>query len=147
MFLSEIRPSEGSVKKRKRVGRGPGSGHGKTACRGMNGQRSRSGCKLRAGFEGGQMPIQRRLPKRGFTNIFKKRFEIVNIEKLEKIFESGATIDKRALKEANLIDDINSLVKILGKGKLTKSFTVIADAFSESAKEAILKANGKVEMV
>jgi large subunit ribosomal protein L15 len=145
MLLSELRPAKGSKKNRKRVGRGPGSGHGKTACRGENGQKSRSGFSIRPGFEGGQMPLQRRLPKRGFTNIFKKEWQIVNLEGLERLFESGATIDRKALKEVGLVKDALKPVKILGKGKVTKAFTLVVDGFSESAQKAIAKAGGKIE--
>lgn len=147
MLLSEIRPAKGAKKNPKRVGRGPGSGHGKTACRGQNGQKSRSGFSIRPGFEGGQMPLQRRLPKRGFTNIFKKEWQVVNLESLEKLFEAGATIDKKALKEVGLVKDALKPVKILGKGKVTKAFNLVVDGFSESAHKAIAKAGGKIEKV
>lgn len=145
MLLSELRPAKGAKKNPKRVGRGPGSGHGKTACRGQNGQKSRSGFSIRPGFEGGQMPLQRRVPKRGFTNIFKKEWQVVNLESLEKLFETGATIDKKALKEVGLVKDALKPVKILGKGKVTKAFMVTADGFSETAHKAIVKAGGKIE--
>lgn len=147
MFLSELKPSKGSVKKPKRVGRGPGSGHGKTSCRGQNGQKSRSGFSIHPGFEGGQMPLQRRLPKRGFTNIFKKEWQIVNTGSLDRLFESGAVIDKKSLKEVGLIKDIEKPVKILSKGGIKKAFTLFADAFSKSAIEAIQKIGGKAEQV
>ncbi len=147
MFLSELKPSKGSVKKPKRVGRGPGSGHGKTSCRGQNGQKSRSGFSIHPGFEGGQMPLQRRLPKRGFTNIFKKEWQIVNTGNLDRLFESGAVIDKKALKEVGLIKDTKKPVKILLKGGIKKSFTLYVDAFSKSAAEAIQKVGGKAEQV
>jgi large subunit ribosomal protein L15 len=147
MFLSEIRPSKGSVKKPKRIGRGPGSGHGKTSGRGMNGQGSRSGFSLPPGFEGGQMPLQRRLPKRGFTNIFKKEWQIVHLSNLDRIFESGAIIDKKALKEVNLIKDLEKPVKILSRGETKKAFTVKVEGFSKSAMDAITAAGGKVEKI
>ena len=147
MFLSELRPADGATKKRKRVGRGPGSGHGKTSCRGQNGQKSRSGFSLHPGFEGGQMPLQRRLPKRGFTNIFRKDWQIVNVGSLEKYFEAGAVIDKKALKEVGLIKDLHKPVKILAKGGIKKSFSLTVDAFSETAHKAIVKAGGKIEKV
>lgn len=147
MLLSEIRPAKGAKKNPKRVGRGPGSGHGKTACRGQNGQKSRSGFSIRPGFEGGQMPLQRRIPKRGFTNIFKKDWQVVNLESLEKLFEAGAMIDKKALKEVGLVKDALKPVKILGKGKVTKAFNLVVDGFSESAHKAIAKAGGKIEKV
>lgn len=145
MLLSELRPAKGAKKNPKRVGRGPGSGHGKTACRGQNGQKSRSGFSIRPGFEGGQMPLQRRVPKRGFTNIFKKEWQVVNLESLEKLFETGATIDKKALKEVGLVKDALKPVKVLGKGKVTKAFMVTVDGFSETAHKAIVKAGGKIE--
>jgi len=147
MLLSELRPAKGSKKNPKRVGRGPGSGHGKTSCRGQNGQKSRSGFSIRPGFEGGQMPLQRRLPKRGFVNIFKKEWQIVNLGSLEKLFESGAIIDKKSLKEVGLINDPLKKVKILAKGKVTKAFTLSVDGFSETAEKAITKAGGKIEKV
>lgn len=147
MFLSELKPNKGAVKKPKRVGRGPGSGHGKTSCRGQNGQKSRSGFSIHPGFEGGQMPLQRRLPKRGFTNIFKKEWQAVNTGILEKLFETGAIIDKKALKEVGLINNIEKPVKILAKGKITKSFTLIADAFSKAAVDFIEKVGGKAEVI
>ena len=147
MFLSELRPAKGATKKRKRVGRGPGSGHGKTSCRGQNGQKSRSGFSIHPGFEGGQMPLQRRLPKRGFTNIFKKDWQIVNLGSLERVFESGAVIDKKALKEVGLIKCAEKPVKVLAKGEIKKSFSLTVDAFSESAHKAIVKAGGKIERI
>ena len=147
MFLSELKPNKGAVKKPKRVGRGPGSGHGKTSCRGQNGQKSRSGFSIHPGFEGGQMPLQRRLPKRGFTNMFKKEWQAVNTGILEKLFETGAIIDKKALKEVGLINNIEKPVKILAKGKITKSFTLIADAFSKAAVDFIEKVGGKAEVI
>ncbi|MCL2026659.1 MAG: 50S ribosomal protein L15 [Leptospirales bacterium] len=129
-----------SMKKRKRVGCGIGSGNGKTSGRGQKGQKSRSGGGVRPGFEGGQMPLQRRIPKRGFTNIFKKEYKIMNVSQLEKlgleVVDSDALIKARLLKEG-------SLLKILGNGEITKAVTVTADVFSQSAKEKIEKAGGK----
>ena len=129
-----------SMKKRKRVGCGIGSGNGKTSGRGQKGQKSRSGGGVRPGFEGGQMPLQRRIPKRGFTNIFKKEYRILNVSQLEKlgleVVDSDALIKARLLKEG-------SLLKILGNGEITKAVTVTADVFSQSAKEKIEKAGGK----
>jgi len=130
-----------SIKKRKRVGTGISAGGGKTCGRGMNGQKSRSGFKLRPWFEGGQMPLQRRVPKRGFTNIFRKEYQIVNLSQLAKL--SDETIDPAVLKGKRLIEDDKKLVKILGDGELSKAVAVTADWFSKSAKAKIEKAGGK----
>jgi len=145
MNLSDLAPAPGSRKKRKRVGRGPGSGHGKTSCRGHKGQNSRSGGGVKPGFEGGQMPLQRRLPKRGFTNIFQKTFSIVNVSSLEKLEESEITPE--VLIKEGLVRKIQDGVKILGNGELTKAITVKAHAFSASAKEKIEKAKGTAEVI
>jgi large subunit ribosomal protein L15 len=145
MNLSDLAPAPGSRKKRKRVGRGPGSGHGKTSCRGHKGQNSRSGGGVKPGFEGGQMPLQRRLPKRGFTNIFQKTFSIVNVSSLEKLEESEITPE--VLIKEGLVRKIQDGVKILGNGELTKALTVKAHAFSASAKEKIEKAKGTAEVI
>jgi large subunit ribosomal protein L15 len=126
------------------VGRGPGSGHGKTATRGHKGHKARSGGGIKIGFEGGQMPLQRRLPKRGFNNIFKKQFAIVNIQDLER-FESGAKIDKQALVAAGLVSKHDTLVKILGDGELKNALTVAVDKVSGSARQKIEAAGGKIE--
>lgn len=145
MNLADLAPAPGSRKKRKRVGRGPGSGHGKTSCRGHKGQNSRSGGGVKPGFEGGQMPLQRRLPKRGFTNIFQKTFSIVNVGSLEKLEESEITPE--VLIKEGLVRKIQDGVKILGNGELTKAVTVKAHAFSASAKEKIEKAKGTAEVI
>jgi large subunit ribosomal protein L15 len=145
MKLSDLAPSEGSRKKRKRVGRGPGSGHGKTSCRGHKGQNARSGGGVKPGFEGGQMPLQRRVPKRGFTNIFQKQFSIVNIGSLNDIAESPITPE--ILAEKGLIKNTKYDVKILGFGDVSKPINVKAHAFSASAKEKIAKAKGSAEMI
>ncbi len=145
MRLSELAPEPGSRKKRKRVGRGVGSGHGKTSCRGHKGQKARSGGGPKAGFEGGQMPLQRRLPKRGFTNIFQKQYSIVNIEILNRLSES--LITPEVLKAEGVIKNTRSSVKILGKGEITRPITVKAHAFSASAKEKIVKSQGSVEVI
>lgn len=142
-YLSILRPPVGSRKRVKRVGRGVGSGHGRTACRGTKGQNSRSGGGVSPGFEGGQMPLHRRLPKRGFVNIFKREFEIVNLRQLEQ-FEEGSTINPDLLVEKGIIKDYKNGVKVLGDGELTKRLTVIAHSFSKSAKEKIEKVGGKV---
>ncbi len=145
MKLSNLSPIQGSKKKKKRVGRGPGSGHGKTSCRGHKGQKSRSGGGTRAGFEGGQMPLHRRLPKRGFRNIFKKQYAIINLKALNEISESLVTPE--VMLEKGFIKDIKDGVKILGEGEIKKPLTVKAHAFSASAKEKILKAGGKIETI
>jgi large subunit ribosomal protein L15 len=145
MKLSDLAPSPGSRKKRKRVGRGPGSGHGKTSCRGHKGQNARSGGGTKAGFEGGQMPLQRRLPKRGFTNIFQKNRVIVNVGVLDKLEE--AIITPEVLVSEGIIKDIGDGVKILGNGDVTKAITVKAHAFSASAQEKIEKAKGSIELL
>ena len=145
-------PSD-STRKRKRVGRGPGSGHGKTSTRGHKGQLSRSGSKRRSWFEGGQMPLQRRVPKRGFTNIFKKEFQIVNLSALSKVTfrsEEKSTeevISPQIMRKAGLIKKINLPVKILGEGEIVKAATVQANAFSKKAKEKIEAAGGKIEVI
>jgi large subunit ribosomal protein L15 len=141
MEISNLKPKKGSKHARKRVGRGPGSGHGKTASRGEKGQKSRSGFSRQLGFEGGQMPLHRRLPKRGFTNIFKKEHAIVNVSDLER-FDNGATIDETTLRKAGLIKGAFDGIKILGDGKLTKKLTVHAAKFSESARKQIEAAGG-----
>ncbi len=145
--LCDLKPSSGSTKKRKRVGRGDGSGHGKTSCRGTKGQLSRSGGKTRVGFEGGQMPLQRRIPHlRGFKNTRKKEFNIINISQLERFNDSSA-VDFKVLEENGLIMKKGKPVKILGSGKLSKSLTVKANYFSKSAVKKIEKASGKVEVI
>ena len=141
MDLNNLKPKKGSKHARKRVGRGPGSGHGKTAGRGEKGQKSRSGYTSKLGFEGGQMPLHRRLPKRGFTNIFKKNHAVVNVSELER-FDNGMTVDEAALRKAGLVKGQNDGIKILGDGKLTKKLTVQATKFSESARKQIEAAGG-----
>jgi large subunit ribosomal protein L15 len=145
MKLSDLAPSPGSRKKRKRVGRGPGSGHGKTSCRGHKGQKSRSGGGTKAGFEGGQMPLQRRLPKIGFTNIFAKNRVIVNVGVIDKLEETTITPD--VLVNEGIIKNVGDGLKILGNGDITRSITVKAHAFSASAKEKIEKAKGSIELL
>ena len=146
MNLNELRPAPGSVKEAKRKGRGAGTGNGKTAGRGHKGQKARSGGGVRIGFEGGQMPLARRVPKRGFNNIFAKPLEAINVSALEK-FENGATVDAEALLKAGVLSKCTYGVKILGNGELTKKLTVKAAAFSESAKAKIEAAGGKTEVV
>ena len=144
LTLSNLSPAPGSRKARKRVGRGQGSGHGRTATRGHKGYKARSGSGIKPGFEGGQMPLQRRLPKRGFTNIFRKEFTIVNVEQLEQ-FEAGARIDKQALVDAGLVKKHDNLIKVLGNGELSKSLTIVVDKVSQSARTKIETAGGTIE--
>ncbi len=146
MELNTIKSPSGARKKPKRVGRGRSSGHGKTSCRGENGQGSRSGSRSMRGFEGGQMPLQRRVPKRGFTNIFKKEYETVNVEALNA-FENGAEVTPELLGEKGIVKLKRAGVKILGDGELKVSLTVRANRFSKTAKEKIEAAGGKVEVV
>ncbi len=141
--LNNLSPAKGARRNRKRVGRGPGSGLGKTAGRGHKGARSRSGYSARAGFEGGQMPLHRRLPKRGFTNIFKKTYTIVSLRDLDR-FEAGTTVDRKTLAEAGLIKSEETLVKILANGEISKALTVDVDKVSRSAAEKIVAAGGSV---
>lgn len=147
MKLYELQPAEGSVKDVKRIGRGHGSGSGKTAGKGHKGQKARSGGSIRPGFEGGQMPLQRRMPKRGFNNIFATEYAAVNVSALEERFEAGATVDAEALKACGLIKDAKDGIKVLGNGELTKSLTVKAAKFTAGAQEKIEKAGGKAEVV
>jgi large subunit ribosomal protein L15 len=146
MKLSELSPAPGSSKKRKRVGRGDGSGHGKTSCRGHKGQGARSGGGTRPGFEGGQMPLQRRLPKRGFHNPFRVNMAIVNLDQLEN-FPEGSEVTPAALAERGLVSGKNRRVKILGDGALSKALTIKAHGFSAKAKEKIEASGGKVELI
>ncbi len=147
MKLHELSPAEGSKKSVKRIGRGHGSGWGKTAGKGHKGQKARAGHGMRPGFEGGQMPLQRRIPKRGFNNIFAKDIVSVNVGTLEKKFENGAIVDIDALVEAGVLKNSFDGVKILSNGTLTKSLTVKATAFSATAKEKIEAAGGKAEVI
>lgn len=145
MQLHQLQKPEGSTKKRKRVGRGPGSGLGKTCGKGQKGQKSRSGGKIRRGFEGGQMPLSRRLPKFGFKNISRQEYAIVNVSTLEMCDALGAeTVTKTQLKEQGLIRNFNLPVKLLGDGEIKKSITVEVDSASRSAIEKIEEAGGKV---
>ncbi len=147
MQLHNITPPKGAVSKPLRVGRGRGSGRGKTAGRGVKGQTSRTGHMATAGFEGGQMPLQRRIPKRGFVNPFRQVSTIVNIKDLERKFDSGAVVDLAALCEKGLVSRSASKVKILAKGKLSKKLSVKVHAFSEGAKKEIERAGGTVEII
>jgi large subunit ribosomal protein L15 len=145
MNLSTLRPPVGQKHAKKRVGRGMGSGHGKTSTRGTKGQLSGSGFSRKRGFEGGQMPLHRRVPKRGFTNIFRKRFAVVNLDRLEKL--EGDTFNPERLLELGVIRKTLDGVKILGQGALTRPVTVAAHRFSKSAAEKIAAAGGKVEVL
>ena len=147
MNLNELKPAEGSKKDSFRVGRGHGSGNGKTSGKGHKGQKARSGGGVRPGFEGGQMPIYRRLPKRGFTNVFAKVYTEINVTALNS-FEDGATVTAESLKAAGIIKKINDGVKVLGRGELTaKNITVQAAKFTKSAEEKIAAAGGKAEVI
>ena len=147
MKLHELSPAAGSKKEVKRIGRGPASGQGKTAGKGHKGQKARAGRGMQVGFEGGQMPLQRRLPKRGFVNIFAKNIVTVNVGTLNAKFDDGAVIDVDALKAAGIIKNRFDGVKILSNGDVTKKFTVKADAYSGAAKEKIEAAGGKAEVI
>lgn len=146
MKLHELYPAAGATKEVKRIGRGHGSGHGKTAGKGHKGQWARSGGGVRPGFEGGQTSLARRMPKRGFNNIFATEYTVVNVADLEARFENGAVIDTDALIDAGLVTKVLDGVKVLGNGEVTKSFTVKSAKFSESAKAKIESAGGKAEV-
>lgn len=146
MKINELSPAEGSRRGRKRVGRGPGSGHGKTSCRGHKGQKSRSGGGVRPGFEGGQMPIHRRLPKRGFKNPFRKEYSVVNVGDLSR-FEPNTQLDPDVLKEAGLVWKMLDGVKLLGSGEISQPLVVRIHKISHSAREKIEGAGGKVEIL
>ena len=147
MNLHELSPAAGSTHVGKRKGRGAGSGNGKTAGRGHKGQKARSGGGVRIGFEGGQMPLARRIPKRGFNNIFATEYATVKVSDLEAKFEAGAVVDTKALVEAGLIKKSLDGVKVLGNGELTKALTVQLAAYTATAKEKIEKAGGKAEVI
>jgi large subunit ribosomal protein L15 len=146
MKLHELKPAEGSTKSKKRIGRGTASGQGKSAGKGQKGQNSRSGGGVRLGFEGGQMPLYRRIPKIGFTNIFRKEYAVVNLSDLER-FDNGTVVNPDVLKEAGLVKAMLNGVKILGNGDLTKNLTVQAHKFSKTAADKIAAAGGKVEVI
>ena len=146
MKINELSPAPGSTKEAKRKGRGIGTGNGKTAGRGHKGQKARSGGGVRVGFEGGQMPLARRIPKRGFHNIFAKPMEFVNVSELN-VFEDGAAVTVESLLDAGILSKCRYGVKILGNGELKKKLTVSANAFSQSAKEKIEAAGGKAEVL
>ncbi len=146
LTLNKLSPAPGANRKPKRVGRGMGGGHGKTATRGYNGQKSRSGASIRPGFEGGQMPLHRRLPKRGFRNLFRKEYAVVNIERLAQ-FEAGSQVDPDAFQAEGIVKDLKDGIKILGTGELKQALHVRAHKFSKSASEKIQKAGGTVEII
>ena len=146
MRIHELSPMRGSIKKRKRVGRGPGSGHGKTACRGHKGQNSRSGGGVRPGFEGGQMPLQRRLPKRGFTNIFKKKYALINIKGLSR-FEPDSVLDVETLIDAGLVKRVNDGIKLVGDGEISHPLVIKVHKASKTAVAKIEAAGGRVEIL
>ena len=145
MKLHELHPALGSVKEAKRIGRGHGSGNGKTAGKGHKGQKARAGHGMRPGFEGGQMPLQRRIPKRGFNNIFAEEYAIINVASLE-VFDDGAVVDTAALVEKGIVKKNDKAVKVLGNGKLSKKLTVKELNYSETAKAKIEAAGGTVEV-
>jgi len=144
MDLNTLKPALGSTKNRKRIGRGPGSGHGKTSTKGHKGQKARSGGSIKAGFEGGQMPLQRRLPKRGFTPLDRIVYSVVNLNQLE-VFDAGSTVDATALVSKGLIKNSSNAVKILGNGDLSKALKVTATKFSQSARDKIVASGGTFE--
>ena len=148
MNLSNLKPAAGAKQQKKRVGRGPGSGSGKTAGRGHKGAQSRSGFKYKRGFEGGQMPLHRRLPKRGFNNFdFRTEYAVVNLDQLEAQFDAGATVNAETLREAGLVRGKQRRIKILGRGEVTKALTVHAHKFSGKAAEKLAAVGGKAEAI
>jgi len=146
MRIHDLAPLKNGRKKRKRIGRGPGSGHGKTSCRGHKGQKSRSGGSVRPGFEGGQMPLQRRLPKRGFTNVFKEHYSLINVIDLQR-FEQGSNLDIQALKKAGLVKRLNDRVKLLANGEISHPLAIKVHKASRKAIEKIEAVGGKVKIV
>src|SRR5450631_927127 len=144
MDLNTLKPALGSTKQGKRIGRGPGSGHGKTSTKGHKGQKARSGGSIKAGFEGGQMPLQRRLPKRGFTPFDRIEYSVVNLKQLE-VFEAGSTVDATVLASKGLIKNTSNAVKILGNGDLSKALKITATKFSQSARDKIVASGGTFE--
>ena len=147
MSLNNLRPPRGAKHPKKRVGRGPGSGHGKTASRGSKGAKSRSGFRFKRGFEGGQMPLHRRVPKRGFHNPFRVEYAVVNLDTLGEVFEAGSSVTPDLLRERGLVRHATAPVKVLGRGELSKALTVTAHKFSGSAAKKIEAAGGKVEIL
>jgi large subunit ribosomal protein L15 len=147
MSLNNLRPPKGASRSRKRVGRGMGSGHGKTASRGSKGAKSRSGFRFKRGFEGGQMPLHRRVPKRGFHNLFRVEYAVVNLDTLAEVFDDGSEVTPDVLRERGLVRSARAPVKVLGRGELAKKLTVRAHKFSGSAAEKIAAAGGATEVI
>ncbi len=147
MSLNNLRPPRGAKHAKKRVGRGPGSGHGKTASRGSKGAKSRSGFRFKRGFEGGQMPLHRRVPKRGFRNPFRIEYAVVNLDRLAEVFDAGTLVTPDVLRERGVVRDATAPIKILGRGEIGKALTVHAQKFSESAVKKIAAAGGATEVV
>ena len=146
MKLGELTPPQGARKKRKRIGCGPGSGHGKTACRGHKGQNARSGSKTHPWFEGGQMPLQRRVPKRGFHNLFKTLYEVVNVRDLTR-FEKDAEVDPKHFREAGLVKTRHAKIKLLGMGEIDRPLKISVHACTKSARRRVEKAGGKIRII
>ncbi len=144
--LSTLKPPAGARRKRKRLGRGPGSGHGKTSGKGHKGQKARSGGSIARGFEGGQMPLMRRLPKRGFKNIYRVQVDAVNLDVLERVFDAG-DVDPGQMRSLGVVPRKAAIIKILGRGELSKAFTVKAHRFSQSARDKIVAAGGTVQVL
>ena len=147
MSLNNLRPPKGAKHAKRRVGRGPGSGHGKTASRGHKGAKSRSGHRFKRGFEGGQMPLHRRVPKRGFHNPFRVEYAVVNLDTLAEVFEAGSSVTPELLRERGLVRKAKSKIKVLGRGDITKKLTVQAHKFSGTAAEKIAAAGGSTEVL
>jgi large subunit ribosomal protein L15 len=147
MSLNNLRPPRGAKKPKKRVGRGPGSGHGKTASRGHKGAQSRSGFRFKRGFEGGQMPLHRRVPKRGFTNPFRVEYAVVNLDTLAEVFDAGSAVTPELLVERGIVRDARAPIKILGRGDIAKQLTIKAHKFSETAVKKIAAAGGATEVL
>ncbi len=147
MSLNNLRPPRGARRDRKRVGRGPGSGHGKTATRGSKGAKSRSGFRFKRGFEGGQMPLHRRVPKRGFHNPFRVEYAVVNLDTLAEVFDAGSSVTPELLRERGLVRVAHAPVKVLGRGEISKQLTVHAHKFSGSAAQKIAAAGGAAELI
>jgi large subunit ribosomal protein L15 len=147
MSLNNLRPPKGAKHPRKRVGRGPGSGHGKTASRGHKGAQSRSGFRFKRGFEGGQMPLHRRVPKRGFRNIFRVEYAVINLDTLNEVFDAGSEVTPEVLRERGLVRETGVPVKVLGRGDISKKLTVRAHKFSGTAAEKIAAAGGSTEVI
>jgi large subunit ribosomal protein L15 len=147
MSLNNLRPPKGATHAKKRVGRGPGSGHGKTATRGSKGAKSRSGFRFKRGFEGGQMPLHRRVPKRGFHNPFRIEYAVVNLDMLAEVFDAGSSVTPELLRERGLVRQTGVPVKVLGRGDISKQLTVRAHKFSESAARKIAASGGVAEVI